>query len=429
MDLGPLSKGAIVCPTEKRFLEGTHRTITPRETTERVQALMPRMGITRVANVTGLDRIGIPVVMVCRPNSRALAVSQGKGIDLAAAKASGLMEAVESYHAERIDLPLKLGSFEDLRSSHRLVDVAQLPRTSRSVYHPYLLMLWIEGFDLLHQEAIWVPFELVHLNYTITMRSAPQAFFPSSNGLASGNALVEAVSQAICEVVERDATNLWWLLTETSRSRTRLDLSTIDDLLCLNVLEKYYRAGVLVAIWDITSDIGIPAFRCEIAEAEPDPLHPVAGAGGMGCHPARNIALLRALTEAAQSRLTFIAGSRDDMPRAKYVTSLDSDSIEAHHSRLVGEKELRDYRTIPNFENSTFEADLAWELECLRSAGLGRVVVVDLSRAEFGIPIVRVVVPGLEMLPDLKSGYVSGTRAARVALQQSGMLPIWSDGE
>lgn len=61
------------------------------------------MGITRVADVTGLDRIGIPVVMVCRPNARSLAVSQGKGIDIEAATVSGLMESVELYHAEHIE--------------------------------------------------------------------------------------------------------------------------------------------------------------------------------------------------------------------------------------------------------------------------------------------------------------------------------------
>ena len=71
----------------------------------------PQMGITRVANVTGLDRVGIPVVMVVRPNSRSVAVSQGKGLTVAAAKASGVMEAAELWHAEHITKPLKLASY------------------------------------------------------------------------------------------------------------------------------------------------------------------------------------------------------------------------------------------------------------------------------------------------------------------------------
>jgi ribosomal protein S12 methylthiotransferase accessory factor len=94
----------------KAYRHGTHRTLDPARTLARVQPHLARMGITRIANVTGLDRIGVPVVMVCRPNARSLAVSQGKGLTLDAAKASGVMEALELDHAERILLPLMLGS-------------------------------------------------------------------------------------------------------------------------------------------------------------------------------------------------------------------------------------------------------------------------------------------------------------------------------
>src|SRR5438876_10443588 len=112
----------------KGFRGGTDRTVSPGETVERIRPFMPAMGITRIANVTGLDCIGIPVVMVCRPNSRSIAVSQGKGTTLIAAKASGVMESIEGYHAEHITLPLKLASYEELRYTHALVEVNALPR-------------------------------------------------------------------------------------------------------------------------------------------------------------------------------------------------------------------------------------------------------------------------------------------------------------
>src|SRR4051812_35005545 len=92
--------------TPKGFRAGTHRCVSPAETVARLRPHLAGMGITRVANVTGLDVIGIPVVMVCRPNSRSLSVSQGKGLDLDAARASGLMESVEMFHAERAIGPL-----------------------------------------------------------------------------------------------------------------------------------------------------------------------------------------------------------------------------------------------------------------------------------------------------------------------------------
>jgi len=99
------------------------------------------MGITRIANVTGLDHIGIPVVQVVRPNSRSLAVCQGKGLTLAAAKASAVMESIEGYHAERIGLPLKLASHEEMRAGHVLADVTELNRPRPSAFHPHLPLL------------------------------------------------------------------------------------------------------------------------------------------------------------------------------------------------------------------------------------------------------------------------------------------------
>src|SRR5207248_11245230 len=148
--------------TGKVLRQGTHRSQSLDDTLRRVRRLAPVMGITRVANVTGLDQVGIPVVMVCRPNSRSLAVSQGKGIDLASAYASGLMEAAELYHAETITLPLRLATYEELRYEHNVVDVDELPRDSGSHFHPNLRLLWCQGHDLLNGSSLFVPYEMVH---------------------------------------------------------------------------------------------------------------------------------------------------------------------------------------------------------------------------------------------------------------------------
>src|SRR5438552_16891661 len=149
-------------PTAKVVTRGTHRSQSLAQTIDRVWRLAPVMGITRVANVTGLDVVGIPVVMVSRPNSRSVAVSQGKGIDLASARASGLMEAVELYHAETSTLPLRLATYEELRYQHNVVNVDELPQTSGSCFHPNLRLLWREGRELLNGQYVFVPYEMVH---------------------------------------------------------------------------------------------------------------------------------------------------------------------------------------------------------------------------------------------------------------------------
>src|SRR5450432_771548 len=149
----------------KGYTHGTHRLVSPRETLARLRPLLPGMGITRLANVTGLDHIGIPVVMACRPNSRSLAVSQGKALDLDAAKVSAAMESIEAYHAEHIRHSLQFASYIEMKGRYRVVDVDQLVRCVDSHFHSNLPILWIEGRDWSTQEPVWAPYQMVHLAY------------------------------------------------------------------------------------------------------------------------------------------------------------------------------------------------------------------------------------------------------------------------
>jgi YcaO-like protein with predicted kinase domain len=250
--------------TVKAFKAGTHRLIPPEQTVERMRPFMARMGITRVANVTGLDCIGIPVVMVVRPNGRAVSVSQGKGLTLDAARASGLMESVEAYQGERVTLPLRHGSFAELRDSFPLVDVTQLPRKANGLFHYDRPLYWIEGYDLLQGESIWVPYELVHVNFTFSPGNESSNFAASSNGLASGNHLLEAISHALCEVVERDSTALWKVAGEEGRRRRRVNLDTVDDPACRE------------AVFSSSSSRSIPRVRIWTSRTVPRPRKPAS---------------------------------------------------------------------------------------------------------------------------------------------------------
>ena len=406
-------KPASARSTKKLFRGGTQRVVPPAETVARVRQLAPLMGITRVANVTGLDSIGIPTVMVCRPNARSLAVSQGKGLDLDAARASGLMESVELWHAERMPHPLKLATWNELRFSHRLVAVEGLPRLSIGSFHANHKLLWVEGTDLYDGEGTWVPYEMVHANYTLPLPTGSGSFVMSSNGLASGNHLLEAISHGLCEVVERDATTLWVYSGERAQAERRVDLASVDDPSCRDVLARYDRAGIAVGVWETTTDVGVAAYLCVIVDRDPDKLRLMYPTHGMGCHPVREVALLRALTEAAQSRLTFISGSRDDSGRDKYKIARDAQVIErtrAEIARAGG----RPFLAAPTFVRETFEEDLGFLLGRLRAASVPQAVCVDLTRPELGIPVVRVVVPGLESVHEAP-GYVPGPRARRAA--------------
>jgi YcaO-like protein with predicted kinase domain len=402
-------------PGYKAFRNGTHRIMAPAATLARLKPLMEPMGITRIADVTGLDRIGLPVVMVCRPNSRSVAVSQGKGLDLDAAKASGLMEAIETWHAERIALPLTLGSFNDLVETHPLVDVALLPRIEDSRYHPDLQMLWIEGQDLATSEAIWLPYEMVHSNYTVPRPLGHGCFPASTNGLASGNDFLEAACHAICEVIERDSTSIWHHLDSIRRQATRIDPRTVDDANCRQALDMFRAADLDIAIWDTTTDIAIPSFFCLLMDEGTDGGHMGAGAG---CHPTRAIALLRALTEAAQTRTTYIAGSRDDLRPEEYEPKGIAQKYRFARRVVSGGGPERDFGSVPTWEFDSFEQDLQCLLDQLDAVGCNRVIAVDLSRPELGVSVVRIVIPGIEA-PHDEDDYLAGPRA-QTAARRSG---------
>jgi ribosomal protein S12 methylthiotransferase accessory factor len=378
----------------KAYRSGTHRATAPTETLARIRPWLPAMGITRVANVTGLDHIGIPVFQACRPNSRSLSVSQGKGHDADAARVSAIMESVEAHHAENIRLPLEFGSANEMGRRHTVTDVDALPQVAGSPFHRQLPLLWVCGDDWLKQQPVWVPFQCVHMNATPERLPEPQCFCGSSNGLASGNHRLEAASHALCELVEREARREFQGLAVAEQQARRVDLASVDDVDCRGVLECFARAGMAVAVWDVTGRIDLPVFECLIVDAAEGAATPAVPARGAGCHPLRAIALLRALTEAAQSRLTLISGARDDIDESLYERACGPDNLRTLREQARAPA-MRPLAAAPSHDLDSFDEDVALELDLLRRAGLGSAVVLDLSLPDIPVSVVRVLVPGL----------------------------------
>lgn len=394
-------------PGTKRYVDGTHRTVPPDETVAWLDRARVTCGVTRVADITGLDHVGIPVALACRPNSRSLSVSQGKGLTLDAAKASALMETIESWHAERVVRPVVLARRAEL--DRQVVDVGELPQLSVSRYDHRLRIPWIEAFDASSGATTLVPFELVHLDMTIPLPEGSGCFPMSSNGLASGNHPAEACLHAVCEVVERDAFALWHHSDEDRRAEMRVDLASISSSTAADLIDRFVAAGLEVAVWDITTDVAVPAYRCAIVQSQVDPNRPLYPSSGLGCHPSREVALVRALTEAAQSRLTRIAGSRDDVPRSDYELTRHPDEVLRVAAALRSESATRPFATAPDHQGPDLLGDLEWVVARLGEAGFDSVLLVDLAHQAMGIPVAKAIVPGLETKPG-GVGYRPGRR-------------------
>ncbi len=393
----------------KLYRAGTHRVTDPATTLARVLPMASRMGITRIAVLTGLDVVRIPVVAVTRPNSRSIAVHQGKGVTLAAAKASAMMEAVETFHAETMMLPLHLAAHDELVGA---VDPVALPLAAgRSLGDARIL--WVEARDLIGGGSLFVPHEMVTADYTYPAPAASGFFQATTNGLASGNHWLEAVLHGLYEVVERDAIALWRAGGERARDVRAMALDSVDSAVSQGLLACYRAAGVAVRVWDVTSDIALPCFVA-LAVA-PDGADGVEPELGSGCHADRDIALSRALSEAAQARLTRISGARDDFAPDGYDDVARADRLDLA-GRWMRAPARRDFHDAPNCAGMTLRDDLDTVLARLDAVGLRQVAYVDLSRAEFGIPVARMIVPGLEG-PWTPAGgnYTPGARARALA--------------
>lgn len=383
---------ALAAKEPKHYFAGTHRRLTPEETLEAYGPLLPRFQITRLADITDLDCLGVPVFLAVRPNAKGLSVAQGKGLSRAAAKASAMMESIECWHGENINKPLRYESVVEMRNSGLVVcEVGALMlrndrRTRLDV--PYL---WVEGYDLLKERSCWVPWEAVSTNFVLSPNHLP-TFFMSTNGLASGNGVLEAICHGLLEVIERDAITLW----EVGGGRRERPIApeAVPNLACRQFLEDWAKDDLNVLLWNITSDLGIPAFAATMFDGlRGHRTRTVGMFSGYGCHLSASVAVARAITEAAQSRLTVISGSRDDLLPHDYLNCRNEDDLAdvLEISRLRKSIDMP-----PDIATPSFNGDLARLLDAVRHAGIENVVAVNLMREEIGVPVVKVVVPGLE---------------------------------
>jgi ribosomal protein S12 methylthiotransferase accessory factor len=230
-------------------------------------------------------------------------------------------------------------------------------------------------------------------------------FYTSTNGLASGNSRTEAVCHALCEVIERDATSL-----AMARADVRSAVAAIHAELGFDtalsaepapsislrglprragaLVRKLQGAGLEVHLQNLTSTIGIPTIGCTVV----DPQGPAVfnTHAGCGTHPDARIALTRALTEAAQSRLTGIQGGREDLP--DFVPPPGAPPVETQRrGRPI------DFDDIASCQHPSVNDDVEFIIERMRQSGFDQIVAVDITRAEVGIPVVRVIVPRAEV--------------------------------
>jgi ribosomal protein S12 methylthiotransferase accessory factor len=365
----------------KAHFSGTHRIRAPEETWALVSPLRQDFGVTRLADVTGLDVLRIPVWMAVRPLGQTVSISQGKGATHLHAMVSAVMEAIELWHAECVPPPVAYQSAAAAGLSLPY-DVRSITQWPGSLLTDETRLDWTIGRGLASGADIPVPVDTVSLASDVDRGWRPRGILRSSNGLASGNSLAEAALHALYEVIERDA-----LAGDQARSPgIPVDPGSVSDAGCAELVDRIRQAGAYLEVRLMPSRFGVPCFCCRIWSWD----FPVF-ADGSGAHSSAAVALSRAITEAAQSRAGTIAGSRDDLAPVYHPMQAGVVAEPRPPDRQARWPDL-ELPAAPAFD--VIDHELAWLSRTVAARAGAEPILVNLStRPEFAVA--RVVAPGL----------------------------------
>lgn len=369
------------------------------ETWSWVRPRLRMLPVTRIYDATPLDHLGVPVWAAVTPLARDLTVHAGKGLSAEASRLSAVMEAVERVCGESVE-PERIvrGSFANLGRAGagcEFLDPATFDLPFETIYGPAREISWVDGYDLLRRTGVYVPLDLA-----VSPSSEGVCRGPETNGLASGNSHLEAIVHALYELIERDAAahdEFRSLFCEADDGAARppriIDPRTLPAQ-PRAFAERIVERGMQLRLQKLDNAFGIPVYGAVIVdEMFPGNEGQAMTFGGFGCDLDPGRAVLRAITEAAQSHTVVTVSAREVFEGTRPAPD--------RSARL-----RRNLETLYATPSAAFDAgesassgDLLCDLETilgrLSQAGLDRCVVVDLARHEVAIPVVRVLVPGL----------------------------------
>ena len=392
---------------EIKYFKGTHRIIPPNETIKNNEEKCKIAGITRITEITHLDRIGLPVFSAIRPTSQdgAISIYGGKGISSEHAKASAMMEGFERYSAEKQCENLVTGTVSEISSKGNTIDVESLnlPKDFKKENIELINLEWNICHDLISGDDYYVPSNAIYHPYVLEDNSCQSLFKSNTNGLASGNSLEEAILHGMFEVIERDA---WSIFELTHKNYKQIDLDSIESETVNDAISKFSENDIKIKLMDFTADVNIPT----IAASADDTLLKDAGllTLGIGTHLDPEVAVLRALTEVAQSRATQIHGAREDTVRADFARTAGYERMKRINKYYFQEEDEKiRLSDIENRSTDSITKDIDIVLDELKSNEIEHVLYYDLTRPELNVNVVRVIIPTMELysIDPSRAGY------------------------
>ena len=369
-------------------------------TLDRARSLAQDLGISRVTDITRLDCVGVPVFASIRPDAQpgSLCVNAGKGITVAEARAGAYMEAIEYAFAEynRASLDVVWAPageiYEGKSRRTAILDFCPVMNAEIDLEEP---LPCVEATDVCSGRKYLVPAELVFLPFPSHL-GGRHYFGANSNGLCSGNSVLEATIHGIAEVIERDICSFQAiddtseLVTNRSLPYSIKKIESSLSALGMNLLVRY-----------VENIFRIPYFMAVVAESKA--INPIYVSVGYGCHPLKEIAVTRAVCEALQSRLSFIHGGRDDLVNRYKRFKRASAKEQARYADHLLAQVSRDSSSIrfgSVSDHAEVISDLSSALDVLIDAlarnGFKRVLRLVYTPPQSPLKVLRILIPRLE---------------------------------
>jgi thioglycine synthase len=376
----------------------------PEETFSNLSALCAKLDIHTIQEIPEDETHGVSVFKIQRekPDSAVDKMEQmfafrfrafGKGLDPAQARVSGIMELIERYSAnengalELIDAPYRevSGQAVDLRLLLSLLETgSQLPEQLIAD----TIIKWCWGYSLVSRKPVLVPAFTTFYPYM----ERPFRVKAKINGLASGTSIEEAILHGILELVERDAFQES-IIEPESLDLGEIEMVAIDDFARKHMPERFNEClkdhVFTFSIKNRKLGLEIPAFcsavlRMDYYNRHSDLKHAIAKGkdlilkAGRGASLDPRIALLRSFAELAE--LLYRHPERERLPFLK---------SDGRHFKVIA------FEDMENVSTGTLRGDIEKIIASFSKKGLD-IIIVDLTRKDYGVPMVRVIIPRLK---------------------------------
>ena len=370
----------------KRYTLDQDKVISPEKTVKHFKEKLQSVNLDILEDTIRIDngRLDIPVYFsTCGRDARNIIGTKkqmGKGATPTQSEASAVMELAERFsffsycknpanfmHNTYDALKDQAIAFDQIAQS--VHDTSEDLDAARKIFEN-LPLKWAWAYNLSRNESVLIPF-----NWFFAINEF--------NGPSAGNCVEEALSQGICEIIERHVCSV---ISHNQIQTPAIDPSTATDSMVQEMLHKYNRAGVKIHVSDFTLEMGIPSVGVIAYDPSTFPAKSEI-VWTAGTTPSPEKALSRALTEVAQLAGDFNSGSNYVASGLPKFRDLDQASYALQPTEAV------DLGALPDLSDNNIKIEVENMIDVLGTKGM-EVIVVDTTHSRLQIPAFYTIIPG-----------------------------------